>query len=157
MKFKIEKKELIFAGVGIAIILLWFFFVKDFISPFLEAMPAWLAVIIYHSGIYIGIFFLSTLLVTTKYKIKFSLITISILAGMDLIDTPYVVSKMGVLNKSIDYYFTTYDAALYSIYSHFLSGNLLWWAIYPISGIILIIVIPILISNPKNIWKTLVK
>lgn len=156
-KFKLERKEVSYALIGASIILIWFLYVKDLIAPFLSSMPAFLATIIYHFGIYIGIFLLSTLLISKKTRLKFSFITASIYTGIDLIDTPYVVSKLGILNTSIDYWFTTYDAAFYSIYSLFLHGKLLWFVLYPVTGILLILLIPILIYNPKRIWKAITR
>ncbi len=157
MKLKLEKRELLYAGIGSVVILTWFLLFKDLIAPFLVVMPIFFSALIYHIGFYIGIFLISSLLVKTKNRLKFSIIAICVLTGIDIIDTPYIVSNLGVLNTSIDYYFTTYDAMFYSIYSTFASGRFLWWLIYPITGIMLILVIPILISTPKRIWKIIMR
>ena len=156
-KFKLEKRELLYTLIGGIIILVWFLLIKDLIAPYLIILPNILSVLIYHTGFYIGIFLLSSILVSTKLKLKFSFIAISILTGIDLIDTPYMVSRLGILNTGVDYYFTTYDAGFYSIYSLFISGKLLWWLVYPITGILLILIIPVLISTPKRIWKTFMR
>lgn len=153
MKFKLEKKELMYALVGASIILLWFLLVKDLISPWLATISPFFAAIIYHVAVWIGIFFLASILASKKLRIKFSLITISILAGIDIIDAPYIISKSGIINTSTDYWFTTYDAAFASIYSLFAHGYFLYLLVYIITPIFLIAILPILIAQPKIILR----
>lgn len=151
----IENRELKYAGAGVAIILIWFLYVKDMIAPFLISQPPYIAAVIYHIGIYLGIYLLSSLLVTSFSRIKISLISISILAGLDIIDAPYIISDTGVFNTSVEYWYTTYDAMFGSLLANFFSGHALWVAVYMVVPILLIAIIPIWITNPKAIKKVL--
>jgi len=155
MKFKLEKREILFAFIGGLIIIGWFLLIQNLIAPFLIGLPAFVATFIYHLGIYIGIFFLSSILVSSALRIKFSLSTISILIGLDIIDAPYIVNSLGLPNKTVDYWYTTYDAALQNIFSYFTSGHIIWVLTYIVVPIFLICILPILISNPKAIKKAI--
>jgi hypothetical protein len=151
----IENKELKYAFGGIAVILIWFLWAKDKIAPFLSSQEPFIAAIIYHLGIYVGIYMLSNLLVSKFSRIKFSVISILILAGLDIVDAPYIVDKMGNFNTSVEYWYTTYDALFGSLLSNFFSGTNLWNMVYIVVPILLIVVIPILIANPKAIKNAL--
>lgn len=151
----IEDKELKYAGIGVAVLLVWFLYAKDAIAPFLISQPPYIAAVIYHLGIYAGVYLLSAILVQKYNRVKFSLISISILMGLDIIDAPYIISKTGVFNTSIEYWFTTYDAMFGSILQNFISGQILWAAVYIIIPILLIFIIPIVISKPGAIKKAL--
>lgn len=151
----IENKELKYAAIGAGILILWFLYIKDLIAPFLSSQPPYIAAVVYHLGIYVGIYLLSAILVSNYNRIKFSAISISVLIGLDIADTPYVISKLGIFNTSIDYWYTTYDAAFASLLSPIFSGHALWAAVYIVIPILLIFIIPIIIAKPGAIKKAL--
>lgn len=151
----IENKELKFAGFGVALLLIWFLYVKDAIAPFLASQPPYIAAIVYHLGIYAGVYLLSAILVKGYNRMKFSIISISILMGLDIVDAPYVISNTGAFNTSMEYWFTTYDAMFGSILNMFISGHALWAAVYIVVPILLIFIIPIMIAKPGAIKKAL--
>lgn len=157
MTLKLEKKELIFAIVGIAFLFSWFLFIKDDLTPILESINPIFATILFHLGVYIAIFLLAYLLLPKKYKVKISFIALSILVGLDIADAPYIIDKSGIINKSIDFWFTTYDAAFATIYSNFVSGYVLYFLVYIITPIFLIFILPIIIARPKKIVEALQK
>jgi hypothetical protein len=151
----IENKELKFAAVGALILYLWFSIFKDMLAPYLLSMPAYIATLIYHLGFYLGIYFLSNILYSDKSKrLKFSLVAISILIGIDIVDSPYLLSH-GVINTSIEYWNTTYDAAFASLLQNIFRGDILQFMVYRTIPFILIFIIPIIISNPKKIKEYL--
>ena len=63
--------------------------------------------------------------------------------------------KSGFFNTSVEYWYTTYDAMFGSLLSNFFSGYSLWVAVYIIVPILLIFILPIIISRPKEIKKAL--
>ena len=152
----IENRELKYAAFGVAIILVWFLYIKDLIAPFLSSQPPYIATLVYHAGIYMGVYLLSGLLVSNFNRIKFSAISISILMGLDIVDSPYILNSQGIFNTSIDYWYTTYDAAFGSLLSNLFSGHNLWLMVYVVIPILLIFIIPIWISNPKIIKNVLI-
>lgn len=152
----IENKELKYAGIGALILIGWFLYAKEAIAPFLASQQPYIAAIIYHIGFYIGIFMLSSLLVSGEKRLKFSIISILILTGIDIIDAPYIINSLGQFNTSVEYWYTTYDAMFGSILSNFFSGPLLWMMVYIVVPTLLIFVIPIWIANPKAIKNVLI-
>jgi hypothetical protein len=150
IKFKLEKRELLFLILGAIIIFAWFLYFKDIVAPFLSNIPIILAVLLFHSAFYAGIFLISGVLTKNITRIKFDFIVILGHFIMDVIDAPYIVTKAGIINKNVDFWFTTYDAAISSIATHFVSGYNLWLTTYvfvPIAAFIVIVII----ATPKRI------
>jgi len=153
MKFKLEKKELMFAAIGVAVILTWFLWVQDLILPHLENIFPFFAMLIYQSGIFIGLAFISTILNTTKTRIKASIIAFMILVGEDVIMAPFIVGKDGVINHAVTYWYASTDAGFASLWSLILPNSFVWFFTYVVTSVLLMFVIPIIIANPKFIRK----
>lgn len=156
MKFKLEKKEILYAFVGVLFIIIWFLWVKNLIAPSLIKLPPFLAMIIYSFGFLIGFGFISSILTSTKLKIKASIIGFLFVLGVDLIYAPYIVNKVGVINQTVDYWFVTTDAAIASLWDLILPNNFIWFFTYIITPVLFMFIIPILIANPKiisKLWK----
>jgi hypothetical protein len=178
MKFKIEKRELLFAVTGIIFLLIWFLFLKPLIAPSLSGIFSFLAMIIYNIGTLIGLFFVASILDSKKTRIKASIIAFLVLMGEDLIMAPYVVSTAGIINTNVDYWFVSTDAGWGSLHQLWVpaianswnwliahtttiilpgldlfvtSGYLIWIFTYIITPILISFVIPIIIGNPKLI------
>lgn len=163
MGFKIEKKELLYLFLGIGILFSWMFYVKDVVEPHLRNTNPFFAAIIFHIAVYLAIYILVLVLTTKKAALKISIISILLWIGFDIVDAPYIVSQSGILNTSVDYWFTTYDAAFYSIYKLFVPNlivfgkSLLWIFVYIITPIILVLLSPIIAVGPKKLTKILSK
>ncbi len=155
-KIKIETKEIIFTLIGMTGIILWFVFLKDLVAPFLSSLPTLVAYPIFYSFIFLFIFLLSSILIGTFTKVRFSLALFSLLISLQLLIPPYYVSGSGVLNKAIEYWFIETDIFISSFWGLFgISGNLLWIFTYPVTIFITMFLIPIILLSSKKIAKSI--
>jgi len=155
IQFKIEKKEIFFLLIGTLIILAWFLAISDRLAPFLRQINPFFAMLIFQSGLFIGIVFVAQILSKRKTQIKASFISFLILLGLDLIYPPYLVSKEGVINMATEYWYVSTDAGFASLYHYVFSPHMLFTLTYIITPILLILVIPVIIANPKLISRAL--
>lgn len=154
---RIEGKEIKYAIGGVALIMLWFLFVRPALAPFLQTIPPIFAMLIFQAGLLAGLLLLSTLLNGHAFHIKFSIITFIILLGINILTPPYLVSIDGTIHKDIDYWYVSTDAAFGSLYSgvSFVPASWIWYLVYILTPILLMVVIPVIITNPQVIKKTI--
>ena len=150
---ELEPKELIYAGVGITILLVWFLWLKQIIAPYLINLPSFVAMLIYNIGLFVGLLFLFSLLDSMSIKIKISSIMFLIFVGIDIIAAPYMVSHQGIINQGADMWYVSADAGWTSLYDYFLPTSWLWYATYIFTPIMLILILPIIIAEPRIIGK----
>jgi hypothetical protein len=171
LKFKIEKKEILYSLSGVILLLMWFLWIKNLISPYLEHIFPFFAMLIFDVGLMAGLFLMSFMLNSTKIKLKVSFIVFLILMGTDIIAAPYMVSSNGVINTNPEMWFTSSDVGWASLYQTFIPNvsipidinflnihlifNTIWTMTYIITSILLMFVIPIIVGNPKIIKKAL--
>jgi len=152
---KIERKEIKYGAAGFIFMMLWFLWLKDLIAPALEGMNHFFAMIIYNLGFLIGIYFIAGFL-NGKHKIKTSTIVFMLFIGTNILMGPYLVSKQGVIQKGVEMWFAAGDVGIASLWQSIgITGTTLWFFTYIVSGFLLIFLIPILISDPKKIYKAI--
>ena len=153
IKIKVEKKEILFFFIGTIFILLWFLYLRNLISHFLFNLHPFIAMLLFQTGLFIGLTFLSSMLDSWKVKLGVSSIIFLIIVGIDIIVAPYLVDINGIINKSVEMWYVSADVGFGALYSLFLPSNLIWYAVYIFTPILLIFIIPILISNRRIIKK----
>ena len=153
MKFKFELKELLYTITGVVIILVWFLWLKDLIAPFLLSIPLFLAMIIYEFGLWIGLFFMSSILNSTKFRLKIATIIFLVQMGVDIISAPYMISHAGIIDMHSEMWYVATDTGWGSLWSYIIPMGWLWTFTYIITPILLMLVIPGIIANPKSIKK----
>jgi len=152
---KIEKKELIYATVGVAFLLLWFLLIRNWIEPLLVNMFPFLAMLIYNFGLFVGILGLSSILDSNKSKWKLVTIAFSIILGIGIISAPYLVSYTGAINTTADMYNVGADVGFASLWSLIVPQSWVWFMTYIVSATLLLLIIPVLIGTSKQIAKIL--
>jgi len=152
---KIEKEEIKFAFIGIAIIMFWFLVARPWIAPYLQALPPIIAMLIFNMGLLVGLLFMSSMMNGHKFSMKFSIMTFIILIGINILTPPYLVEANGLVHTEVDYWYVAADASIGTFWASFLPQAWVWTFTYIISPILLIVLIPIIISDPKTIKKTM--
>jgi len=151
---KIEKKELRYAFAGSLFIIVWFVWLKNLIAPTLEGMHPFIAMVLYNFGFLIGLYFIVGFL-NGDHRAKTSLIMFTMFIGINVLMGPYLVTSQGVIVQDVEMWFASGDVGVASLWQSVgVSGPALWWFTYLVSGFILIFVIPIIISNPREIYKS---
>jgi hypothetical protein len=165
LKFRIERKEILYALLGVLFIIGWVVFLQPIIAPYLQAIPPILAMLIYQSGFFVGALFVANILDSKKVQFKASIILFIVLLGLDLIYPPFLLSQGGVINMSVDQWYVASDAGIASLYQMFVPQILIhipftdtaialvWLLTYILTPILLILVIPIIIGDPKTIAR----
>lgn len=149
----IEKKEIKYGLIGIAIILAWFLWLRPRITPFLASLHPFFAMLVYEIGLFVGILFISSVLSKGSLNWRVATITALIFIGFDIITAPYLVTTSGVILQNVELWFVSADVGFAALYSTLLPASLIWIFTYVVTPVILIIVIPILIGNPKQLAK----
>jgi len=152
---KVEKKEMLYASVGVAFLLLWFLLVRGWIEPLIANWFSFIAMMVYNFGLFVGILGLSSLLESNKSKWKLVIIAFSIILGIGIISAPYLVSNSGFVNTTADMYNVGADVGFASLWSLIVPQSWIWFMTYIVSPTLLILVIPILIGTSKQISKIL--
>jgi hypothetical protein len=154
---KIEGKEIKYAIAGVTLIMMWFLLVRPAIAPFLQTIPPIFAMIIFQAGLLGGLLMLSTLLNGHAFHIKFSIITFIILLGINILTPPYLVAQNGTIHTEVDYWYVSTDAAFGTLYASipFVPITWVWYLVYIFTPIMLMVVIPVIITNPNVIKKTI--
>lgn len=159
-KFKVEKKEAIFIGIGLAIILLWFLLIKDLVAPFLSTLFPLFAMLLYNLGFFVGFYFLSAPLNGHGIKWKIIISLCIGVVGISLLNAPYMVGKDGVINHNAEYWFVSADAGVGSFYSLFIPASAtifgvswIWLLTYPFSISLILLFIPTIFLAPKQVAK----
>jgi hypothetical protein len=153
---KIERTEVEYATAGIFIILAWFLWLRNVIAPFLQSVHPFIAMLIYQIGLLAGLFLIANILVEKKGNIlPLSLSAFLIFIAVDIVVAPYMVSMDGNINTAVDYWYVSSDAGFAALYRLFLPKFLVWDSTYILTPIILGLVIPIIVSSPKQIKKAL--
>ena len=155
MKIKIEGKELKFAFVGIAIILVWTLFIRNLITPTLSQMPPILAMLLYNLGLLLGIAIISSTLDSGKIKIGISAVAFLILLGVNILNGPFLVSAAGAINTNVDAWYVTTDVGFANLWSYIVPSTSIYNMTYVVTPILLILIIPIIISDPRKIYKAI--
>jgi hypothetical protein len=151
MSIKIEKKEMIFAFSGLAVILVWFLLIRKLIAPVLSSFPPILSMIMYNFGLFIGLYLLSAPLNSGKIRWKTVFVTFIVMLGIDILYAPYLVNTNGTIISDFDLWFVSTDAAIGSFYSYFLPQAWIWTMTYIITPTFLMLIFPILILVPKKV------
>lgn len=152
---KIEQKEIKYAIVGVLFIMAWFLFVRPGIAPWLQTIPPIFAMLIFNIGLLGGLLFLSSFLNGHQFHIQFSTITFIMLLGINILTPPYLVAQDGTIHKDIDYWYVSTDASVATVYAGFLPASFVWPMTYIFTPILFMIIIPIIISSPNAIRRTL--
>jgi hypothetical protein len=154
---KIEGKEIKYAIGGVSLIMIWFLFVRPAIAPFLQTLPPIFSMLIFQAGLLGGLLLLSTLLNGHAFHIKFSIITFIILLGVNILTPPYLVAQNGTIHTEVEYWYVSTDAAFGSLYTSipFIPASWIWYLVYIFTPIILMVVIPVIITSPNVIRKTI--
>jgi hypothetical protein len=150
---KIEKKEIIYALIGVASILMWFLWLRKIIAPTLETLPPFIAMVLYNFGLFIGLFLISGVLNGRNVRWRSALITFVIILGVDILYAPYLVTTSGELLNDFDYWYVSTDIGFGSLYSYFLPLAWVWTFTYIITPVLLMVFFPIIILKPKQIAK----
>ena len=153
--FEIEKKEIMYAIAGIVFLIFWVLFIRDRIAVYLGGMFPFWAMLIYNLGFFLSIVLLSSVLEDRIKQVKLIFISFVMYLGFSVLDTPFLVSKLGIINSSVDLWYTSSDIGFASLYSLFTSGNMVWVLTYVMTPFLLICLIPIIIAYPKIITKAL--
>lgn len=144
-----------YGAAGFIFMMIWFLCLKDLIAPGLEGMHHFLAMILYNLGFLIGIYFIAGFL-NGDHKVKTSAIVFMLFIGTNILMGPYLVSKQGVILDSADMWFAAGDVGVASLWQSIgITGQPLWFFTYIVSGFLLIFLIPILISDPKKIYRAI--
>lgn len=150
---KIDSKELKFALLGLAIILSWFIWFRPIVAAPLSEMHPFLAMLIYNSGLFFGLYLLSSPLNGSRVKWKASLITFVVILGVDILYAPYLVNTDGTILTSNPLWYVATDAGFGSLYLEFLPQSFVWFAVYIITSSILIFAIPIILLAPRQVAR----
>lgn len=156
MKLKIilDQKEIRFAAIGAAVIMIWFLFIRNLIAPTLQLIPPIIAMLIYNIGLLVGLLMLGKILSDSKKsKAKISVITFIVIIGINILTAPYLVSPQGMITTNVEYWYVAADAGIASFWQYFVPMDKVWLFTYIISPILLIFVVPVIGSNPKKIAK----
>jgi hypothetical protein len=156
-KFKLEKKELIFAFIGVVVLMGWFLYLKDLIAPFLNHLNPFFAMIIYNVGLFIGIFLMGSLLDGGMKKFKISIVGTLMFMGLDIMVAPYSVAESGIIATSVDYWYASTDAGFAALYSVIFPTSWLWFLTYIITPFLLVFIIPIVVFGSKQISEMIKK
>lgn len=156
MKIHIEKSELKYVALGGIIIISWFLFAKPILAPFLQGIMPFFAMIAYQLALYVGILIVAIALIdNASARIKLSLCAFLVLLALNIISAPYTVNANGSITTSVDYWYVSADAGFGSLYQFLLPAWLVWPSVYLATPILLGLVIPILLWDPKQIKKAL--
>lgn len=162
MSIKIEKKEIFYAVIGVAFIMVWFLFLKDYIAKYLSNITPFFASFIYNIGFFIGLFLISNVLHKTKTKIFFSIVVFIVFIGMDIMIAPYIVDIQGNISTGSDMWYVSSDGGFASLYKLFFPVNIMifgrsiiWYLTYIFTPFMLVFLLPIVIANPKIIKNAL--
>jgi hypothetical protein len=155
---RIEKKELKFALIGIAVIILWMSQVRFWIEPSLQNLPPFLAMLLFNTGFVVGMFLLSSVLNGGIRKIKITMLAIIVPLMYDLFQPTWLVSTKGVVNKAVEYWFVTPDAGFASLWSAIgIHGTLLYIFVYYVTPILLLFVFPVIFTDAGAIFRAMRK
>jgi len=152
---KITKRELLYALLGTIIILSWFLYLRDIIAPLLEGLPPIVAMLLFNTGLFFGLYLLSSILDSKATRFKMSFLVLMVFLGIDILAPPYLVLKDGFIVKSIELWFVSTDAAIGSFYQSFSSGYAVFFLTYIVTPILFLFVIPIIVSDPGKIKRVL--
>jgi hypothetical protein len=157
-KVLIERKELVYASIGIIFILVWFLKLRIFIAPLLEKLHPFIAMLIFNSGLFLGLYLLSGILNGKKIMLKGTLITFCVLLGVDILYAPYLVSEAGtIINSNLDYWYVSTDVGFGSLYASFVPSvpvfglNSIWALTYIVTPALLMLIVPIVVLSSRKI------
>lgn len=153
MTIKLEKKEIFFTLFGLVALMFWFLIARNFIASYLQMLPTFIAMLLYNVGLLIGLYFLAYPLNGHKTRWAFSLITVMVILGLNIISAPYLVNADGTINTTVDFWFVSADAGFASLWALFLPQTWIWFMTYIITPGILLLLIPALVMAPKQIAK----
>lgn len=155
MNIQLEKREIKYAIYGAAMILLWFLYVRPIIATSLQTVPPVIATILFQVGLLAGLLFLSTFLNGHQFHIRFSLITFMVVLGIGILTPPYLVTQTGSIHKEVDLWYLSADAAFADMWGHYVPASMIWNFTYIVTPILLMIVIPVLLTDSGTIKKIL--
>ncbi len=151
MAYEITKGERKYFFYGIAMIFLWFVYVKDAIAPYLSGMYIPLAALIYDFGLLAGLYLVSKP-IKKSGGFKLGLVGYSMMAGMDVVEAPFLVTKAGTYSQAVEYWFVSKDVAVAEIGKTIgVSQPDLWFFTYIIGASVLIMLIPAIVASEKQI------
>lgn len=150
-KFKLEKKELIFALSGMGFTLVWFLWLRDLIAPILQNIFPFLAMLLYNMGLFAGLLLMSELLKKNSYRWRILLMSFSIILGVGILSAPYLISHQGIANTNADYWYVSNDVGFASLWSLIVPLSWVWTMTYVISSTLMIFVIPTILGTSKEV------
>ena len=154
-KYEITKTEQKYLLRGVLVIFVWFAFLKELIVPILSTMYIPLASLVYDMGLLYGIYIITKPL-GGKTAMTLPIIGYVFWVGIDLLTPPFLVSETGVLSKSVELWYVSKDASVYTLLSGLgIPAESLYTYTYVVVPIILICLIPVWITNKKGILKNI--